>query len=93
MKTDAKMEELRITVVAGLCELIFSPGFSTGPDHSDTSPGIGFDGIASVASVRGAPSVRGEIRFGHGVIGREDAAKLRDMLEIFLKNHSAGVGA
>lgn len=85
-------EKLTITVVAGLCELTFRTGMSTGRDD-DTNPGVGFDAVATFARVKDGTAVKGEIHFGSGVIRREDATKLRDMLEIFLKNHAAGVPA
>jgi hypothetical protein len=78
-------EELRIKVTAGLCEIIFRTGVSTGADN-DTRPGISFDFVSEVP-VR---QEGGKYYGGAGVIGRKDAALLRDMLEIFLKDHAAG---
>jgi hypothetical protein len=76
------MTELIIPVYAGLCELRFSFGCSCGPDN-DHNPGVGFNLITS--HLPPMANAYGQFRVGAGVIGRKDAAELRDALEIFLK--------
>lgn len=72
-------------VVGGLCRVSFTPFMSTGPDGSDTSPGVGFDLVGDYPIVQDGKSHH------WGIIGRNDARRLRDMLEIFLKNYAAGI--
>lgn len=79
-------EKLEIEVVGGFCKIRFSPGSSTGPSGCETSPGVGFDLVSDVPT----HEMRGKFFHGAGVIGRSDAAALRDMLEIFLKTHARG---
>lgn len=75
-------ENVKIEVVGGLCELTFTPFSSTGVDP-DTNPGVAFQ----LKSDRQCFQDRtGKFYHGVGVIGRADAIRLRDMLEIFLKN-------
>lgn len=73
-------------MVGGMCSLQFDMGCSTGP-NDDTNPGVGFQ-LNSPVQCFGS---NGHYRHGTGVIGRKDAARLRDALEIFLKNHAAGI--
>lgn len=84
-----------IDIPSGCCRLTFKPWVMTGPTGCDTSPGIGFDIETSFITKIADDSIRsmipGKFEFGSGVISREDATRLRDMLEIFLKNHAAGV--
>jgi hypothetical protein len=84
------MSEIEMEVAGGLCRIKFRPGVSTGPRDSDTAPGIGFELISEIPARR---FPNGMYYHGMGVIGREDATRLRDALEIFLKNHAAGVAA
>lgn len=75
------MSELKIPVVAGLCELRFQFGSSVGGED-DTRPGVGFDMISDVPGVQ---LKDGKFWLGSGVIGRAHATQLRNELEIFLK--------
>lgn len=80
--------EVTIDVVGGLCQIKFQAGCSTGKDD-DTRPGVSFDLVSDHP-----PSRMGDkYCHGMGVIGRKDAARLRDMLEIFLKAHARGDAA
>lgn len=76
---------LEIEVVGGLCKLQFRPGSSTGPQGSDTSPGVSFTLVSDHPARQFGD---GKFYHGMGVIGRSDATALRDMLEIFLKAHA-----
>jgi hypothetical protein len=86
------MPVIVVPVVASLFDLEFTIGSSTGTDL-DTRPGIGVALVPNATCGRIATpteaALLAEMRPG-GVIGREAAAKLRDELEIFLKNHAAG---
>lgn len=79
-------DAIEIDVVGGLAKATFKPGCATGRDD-DTRPGVGFDVVATHVS---GPRSDGTFHVGCGVIGRHDAARLRDMLEIFLKSHTRG---
>lgn len=81
-------EPVIIKIDHGLCELKFSPGYSTGPSGSDTSPGIGFDIESEFVMERvgfGWSGRSGHFTISGSVIGRAKALELRNMLEIFLK--------
>ena len=80
---------LKMEVVGGLCRISFRAGVSTGPSGSDASPGIGFE----LVSDHPTREIRGKFYHGMGVIGRSDAAALRDMIEVFLKSHARGEAA
>lgn len=63
-------DSIKMEVHGGLCDLVFTPGVSTGPEGSDSRDGIGFDLFPT-----------GERLPKHmGVIGRSDAKKLRDLI-------------
>lgn len=79
-------DKIDIEVIGGMCTIIFSPAVSCGADD-DGQPGVGFELCSEVPALE----YNGKYFSGTGVIGRKDAARLRDMLEIFLKNHAAGV--
>lgn len=81
------MAKVEIEVVAGCCKLIFSPGDSTGV--GDTDPGVGFECVSTFVG----PQRDGKWSIGRGVIGRADAARLRDELEVFLKAHARSEAA
>lgn len=76
------MTEIEMEVAGGLCSLKFVTGVSTGKPGSDTSPGVGFE----LSSDYPGHERNGKWFHGMGVIGRADAARLRDELEIFLKS-------
>ena len=77
---------LDMEVVGGLCRLTFIPWMSTGRPGSDTHPGIGFDILSETPGFKCGE----KYTLGTGVINRTDAARLRDMLELFLKGHARG---
>lgn len=77
----SKENRVEMEVVAGLCRIGFEPGWSTGKEDG-ANPGIHFD---LVSDYPGRQHPDGKYWHGMGVIRREDAARLRDMLEIFLK--------
>jgi hypothetical protein len=76
------MAVLQIEVVAGMCRLEFRSGSKTGKDP-ETNPGVGF----SMTSDYIPPPIEGKLHLGSGVICRQDARKLRDMLDAFLRDH------
>jgi len=84
------MSEVEMEVVGGMCRIKFRTGVSTGPSGSDTSPGVGFDLISDRPALQFGD---GKYYHGIGVIGRSDAAALRDALELFLKSHARGEAA
>jgi hypothetical protein len=82
------MAKIEMEVAGGLATIEFRPGSCTGPNDSDTSPGIGFYLIDR--SGLNIPGKDGTRVFGTGVISRTDAQRLRDELEIFLKACARG---
>ena len=75
------MKELWIDVAGGCCRLRFRSGGSTG--GSDTDPGVSF---LLKSDLPAHPTSDGFYWNGMGVIGRSDAAKLRDLLDDFLNS-------
>lgn len=73
-------KDVVIDVVGGMVRLTFSPGYSTGRER-DTNPGIGF---AYESDAEPRRNSTGKYCGGKGVIGRKQAADLRDMLDKFL---------
>ena len=73
--------QIEVPVAGGMCKLLFRPGCSTG--GADTNPGVGFDYVSEVQLLANKNNFYG----GMGVIGRKDAAVLRDMLNEFLRKH------
>lgn len=82
-------DAVEIEIVGGLARAIFRPGCSTG-SADDTRPGVGFDLVVTYIPRQMAD---GTFYLGCGVIGRQDAERLRNMLEIFLKSHARGEAA
>lgn len=76
------MKAVTLHVAGGLAELRFGVS-STGPDGSDTSPGIGFEVIHSTLPF----SHDGKFVGGTGVISRYDAARLLALLASFLAEY------
>lgn len=88
----AKMEAetVRVPVVGGLCELVFTPGPSCGTDP-DCHPGVTFRLVTD--RVRAPmPGADGTFHIGCGVFSRSHAKALRDMIDRFLSEHAPVVG-
>lgn len=87
------MTRIVVPVAASLFDIEFTFGSSTGTDP-DLRPGVGVALVPSETCSRIATeserAMLADLRPG-GVIGRAEAQKLRDELEIFLKNHAAGI--
>lgn len=66
------------------CRIFFDPGCCVGLDDEDYRPGIAFSFVSTLQL-----HLFGNGTFGHGVgvIARNDAARLRDMLDKFLAEH------
>ncbi len=77
--------QVDIPVHSGLCRLVFAPGGSTGKDPN-CYPGISFTYISKKEWL--IPNGdKTEFYGGMGVIGRDSAKKLADMLNKFLEEN------
>lgn len=75
-----------IRVYGGCCTLKFLPGTSTGPAGSQSNPGISFTFIADNDRLIKMKDGSGYMA-GMGVIGRNDAKKLAEMIFKFLDKY------
>lgn len=73
--------EVEFEVVGGMCRLKFKAGMSCGRDPNG-KPGFGFDFVSE--SERLIPDGKGKFYGGMGVIKRDDAKRLADLINAFL---------
>jgi hypothetical protein len=75
-------------IYGGLCRLRAQSGWSTGPQGSDSDPGVHISLLLDTNKMPPLPARDGLFAYG-GVLGRSGARILRDLLTTFLEGEHA----